>query len=266
MMNNPFKQSLAQKSPQIGLWLGLASAYSAELLAGTGFDWLLIDGEHAPNDVRSILAQLQAVAAYPVQPIVRPVLGQPAVIKQLLDIGAHTLLVPMVDTPEQAADIVAATRYPPQGIRGVGAALARASRWNQTPNYLHEACEAVCLLVQAETTLAMRNLDAIAHVDGVDGVFFGPSDLAASMGFLGQPNHPQVHAALLSGIERVGRAGKAAGILATDPTAAQQYLDAGALFVAVGVDTSLLVRSATQLAQAFRHESATEPSAKTSGY
>jgi 4-hydroxy-2-oxoheptanedioate aldolase len=201
--------------------------------------------------VRSILEQLRAVAPYPVQPIVRPVHGDVALVKQYLDIGAQTLLIPMVDTPEHAALMVRATRYAPEGIRGMGAALARASRWNQIDNYLNRANDEMCLLVQAETPLAMKNLQAIAATPGVDGVFFGPADLSASMGYRGQAGHPEVQKAILDGIATVRAAGKAAGILMADKKLAQSYIDAGALFVAVGVDTTLLVRAATDLAASF---------------
>jgi len=248
---NTFRDALHAGRTRIGLWVGLADANAAELLAGCGFDWLLLDGEHAPNDVRTMLAQLRAVSAYPVHPVVRPVSGDVALIKQYLDIGAQTLLVPMVDTPEQAAAMVRAMRYPPDGIRGLGAALARASRWNQVEDYVNQANAQMCLLVQAESTLALENLDGIAAVEGVDGVFFGPADLAASMGYRGQVNHPSVHAAILAGIRRVRAAGKAAGVLAADPGLAQEYLEAGARFVAVGVDTTLLARAAAGLARQF---------------
>lgn len=172
MKTNTFKAALKSgERAQIGLWLGLADPICAEICAGAGFDWVLIDGEHAPNDVRSILAQLQAVAPHPVHPIVRPVSGDVQLIKQLLDIGAQTLLVPMVETAEQAKLLVSAMRYPPAGIRGVGAALARASQWNRVTDYLHLANDQMCLLVQVETRLGLDNLDAIARVEGVDGVF-----------------------------------------------------------------------------------------------
>ncbi len=250
---NHFRNALRAGQPQIGLWVGLADANAAEALAGCGFDWLLLDGEHAPNDVRSVLDQLRAVAPYPVQPVVRPVQGDVALVKQYLDVGAQTLLIPMVDTPEHAALMVRAMRYAPDGMRGMGAALARASRWNQVEDYLNRANEEMCLLVQAETPLALQNLQAIAATDGVDGVFFGPADLSAAMGHRGQPGHPEVQRAILDGIATVRRAGKAAGILMADRALAQTYLDAGALFVAVGVDTTLLVRAATELASHFGH-------------
>ena len=249
---NAFKAALARKEAQIGLWVGLADAYAAELLATTGFDWLLIDGEHAPNDVRSALAQLQAIAPYPVSGIVRPVQGDTALIKQYLDAGALTLLVPMVHTAAQATQVVAATRYAPRGIRGLGSALARASRWNTVEGYVEHADEEICVLVQVESTEGLANLDAIAAVEGVDGVFFGPADLSASMGHLGRMRHPDVLKAIDEGIARVLRAGKAPGILATDPDQARYYLAAGALFVAVGLDTTLLSRSAIELAASFK--------------
>jgi len=250
-MNNLFKQALAEGRPQVGLWLSLAQAYTAEICASAGFQWLLIDGEHAPNDVRSTLAQLQAVAAYPVQPVVRAVQGDQALIKQLLDIGAQNLLVPMVDTPEQARALVAATRYPPQGVRGVGAAAARASRWGARRDYLGAANDEICLLVQAESVAALTHLGAICAVDGVDGVFIGPADLAASMGHRGAPGHPEVQAAIEGAIRTVVASGKAAGTLTADAALARRYLELGATFVAVGIDVSLLAQSARRLAADF---------------
>ena len=252
---NPFKQALVEKRAQIGLWLGLADAYSAEICAGAGFDWLLIDGEHSPNGLRSVLQQAQAIAAYPgVNAIARVPVGHgdggTALIKQYLDLGVQTLLVPMVDTPEQAQAIVRAMRYPPQGIRGMGG--ARASRWGRYPGYAREANSQVCLLVQAESREALANLDAIAGVDGVDGVFIGPADLSASLGHVGDSNHAEVQAAIEDAIARIQRAGKAAGILTPDETLAQKYLELGALFVAVGLDTNLLVRSTNALAARFK--------------
>ena len=250
--HNAFKAALAAGQPQIGLWLGLASPYSTELLAGAGFDWLLIDGEHAPNQLGDMLAQLQAVAPYPSHPVVRPVWNDPVRIKQILDIGAQTLLLPMVQTAEEAAQAVAATRYPPRGIRGVGSALARASRWNRIPDYLLAAEREICVLVQIETRQGLANLDAIAATDGVDGVFIGPADLSADMGFIGQAGHPEVQAAIEDAIGRIQAHGKAAGILMDDEQQARRYLALGARFVAVGVDTTLLARSAEALARRFR--------------
>jgi 4-hydroxy-2-oxoheptanedioate aldolase len=251
---NQFKRALREGRTQIGIWLGWASPYTAEAIAGTGFDWLVIDGEHVPNDVRSILAQLQAVAPYPAQPVVRPVIGDTALIKQLLDIGTQTLLIPMVETAAQAAHLVAATRYPPRGIRGVGSALARASRWTQVDGYLRVADDEMCVLVQVETATAVNNLAQIAATDGIDGVFFGPSDLSASLGLIGQGSHPDVMKIIDAGIATVRAAGKAAGVLAPDPVVARHYLDQGATFVAVGVDTVLLVNACKALASQYRSD------------
>ncbi|MEP9317747.1 4-hydroxy-2-oxoheptanedioate aldolase [Pseudomonas sp. LABIM340] len=258
---NTFKQRLLAGEPQIGFWLGLADPYCAELAANAGFDWLLMDGEHAPNDLRSLLGQLQAVAAYPAHPIIRPVVGDTVLIKQLLDIGAQTLLVPMVDSAEQALQLVRAMRYPPFGVRGVGSALARASRWNSIPGYLDEADDQMCLLVQVENLEGLANLDEIAAVQGVDGVFIGPADLSAAMGHRGNPSHPEVQAAIEDAIVRIQRAGKAAGILSADEKLARRYLELGAKFVAVGVDTTLLMRSLQELAGRYRKT----PSAQSPG-
>ena len=256
---NQFKQALRDGRAQYGLWVGLADAYVAELLATTGYDWLLIDGEHAPNDLRSVLAQLQAVAPYASHAIVRPPAGDAVLIKQYLDLGAQTLLIPMVESAEQAAHMVAATRYPPKGIRGVGSALARSSRWNQIDGYLHQADDDMCVLVQVESAHALSQVSAIAAVDGVDGVFFGPADLSASMGFMGQPAHPEVRQAIATGIAAVRAAGKAAGILSPDPVLARHYLELGALFVAVGVDTTLLVRAAKAQLAPFKTGAVSAP-------
>ncbi|MEO7853137.1 MAG: aldolase/citrate lyase family protein [Rubrivivax sp.] len=248
---NAFKAALARRKPQIGLWLSLADAYVAELVATTGFDWLLIDAEHAPNDLRTVLAQLQAVAPYPVSAVVRPVQGDAALIKQYLDAGVQSLLVPMVHNAAQAVAVVAATRYAPAGTRGLGGAMSRVTRWSKVEGYVAHAHDEICVLVQVESKEAMANIAAIAAVDGVDGVFFGPADLSASMGYLGQPAHPEVLAAIDAGIATVLAAGKAPGIIDTDPAVAQRYLTAGALFVAVGVEADLLIRGATDLARRF---------------
>lgn len=258
---NTFKQRLLAGDAQVGLWLGLADPYCAELAANAGFDWLVIDGEHAPNDLRSLLGQLQAVAPYPAQPIIRPPIGDPVLIKQLLDIGVQTLLVPMVDSAAQAAELVRAMRYPPFGIRGVGSALARASRWNSIPGYLDQADEQMCLLVQIENLDGLANLDAIATVEGVDGVFIGPADLSAAMGYRGNPGHPEVQAAIEDAIARIRRAGKAVGILSADEVLARRYLELGCSFVAVGVDTSLLMKALQGLASRFKGTPAPPPSA-----
>jgi 4-hydroxy-2-oxoheptanedioate aldolase len=252
---NTFKQALAQKRPQIGLWQGLASHYSTEICAGAGFDWLLIDGEHSPNDLRSILQQAQTIAGYPgTHAVARIPVGQghvgTMIIKQYLDLGIQSLLVPMVDTAEQAREIVRAMRYPPDGIRGM--AGGRASRWGRYPNYGKEANAQLCLLVQVETQQALDNLDAIAAVEGVDGVFIGPADLSASLGYVGNMGHEAVQAAIADAIGRINKAGKAAGILHNDEAPARKYLELGCTFVAVGQDTVLLARATSALAAKFK--------------
>jgi 4-hydroxy-2-oxoheptanedioate aldolase len=263
---NPFKQALREKRPQIGLWVGLADHYTTEICAGAGFDWLLIDGEHSPNDLRTILQQAQVIAAYPQShAIARVPVGHgnvgTALIKQYLDLGIQTLLVPMVDTPQQAADLVRATRYPPHGIRGMGG--ARASRWGRIPTYAKEANEQICLLVQAETREALANLDAIAATEGVDGVFIGPADLSAALGHVGNQTHPEVQAAIKDAIACIHKAGKAAGILWPDETLAREYLDLGTEFVAVGLDTNLLMKATSALAAKFKSGIAPIPASKT---
>lgn len=249
---NRFKERLLKAEPQIGLWLSIPSAFTAEICATAGYDWLLLDGEHTPNDIQTVLSQVQACAGYPtVHPIARPVIGDPVLIKQLLDIGIQTLLIPMVDSADQAAELVRATRYPPHGFRGVGYGTARVSRWDLRQNYTKVANDEVCLLVQAETQIAMQNLDEICAVEGVDGVFLGPSDLAAAYGHLGNPAHPDVQAVIESGISTILKHGKAPGILTPDETLAKHYLSLGAKFVAVGLDARVLARGVRELRQRF---------------
>lgn len=254
---NTFKRALAAGQTQIGLFLGLAHAYSAEIVAGSGFDWLLIDGEHGPNDLQGIIAQLQALAPYPVRAVVRTPDHDVARIKQLLDGGAQTLMVPMVESAADAAKLVRAMRYPPHGVRGVGTAMARAARWNGVADYFARADGEMCLIVQIESTNGLAALDEILVVDGVDAVFIGPSDLAASMGHLGQPGHPEVKAAVADAIARIAAAGLAAGVFSADPAAAESYRQLGARFVLVGVDTLLLRNAAVALAERFKPAAST---------
>ncbi|ANN66570.1 4-hydroxy-2-oxoheptanedioate aldolase [Bordetella bronchialis] len=251
ILSNSFKRALREGKPQIALWTALTHPYAAEICAGAGFDCLVIDGEHAPNELQSMLAQLQSVAAYPVAPVVRPPWNDFVRIKQILDIGAQNLLIPMIQSAEEAAAAVAAVRYPPAGIRGVGAALARSSRWNRIPDYLRRANDEMCVLLQIETPAGLAALDDILAIDGVDGVFIGPADLSANMGHLDNPGHPEVTAAIDGAIRRIVASGKAAGILHTNPERARHYLSLGATFVAVGIDATLLARAAESLAAQF---------------
>lgn len=234
--------------PQIGMWVCTGSPAVAEICAGSGLDWLLIDGEHSPIGLETTTALLRAVAPYPVTPLVRAPSDDAVLLKQLLDLGAQNLLVPMVDTAEQARDVVRAVRYPPRGIRGVGSALSRGARWNRVDGYMADADQYVSLFVQVESATGVENAAAIAAVDGVHGVFVGPSDLAASMGLLGQQTHPDVTAAVLRTFEAVHAVGKPVGVNAFDPSVAQAYLDAGAAFVLVGADVALLARGSETLA------------------
>lgn len=266
---NPFKQALRERRSQIGLWLGLAHPTSTEICAGAGFDWLLIDSEHALNGVAEVQAQAQVIAAYPgSHAIARVPVGDPVLIKQFLDTGVQTLLVPMVNSAEHAALCVQACRYPQDDGRGGvrGMAGARASRWGRYPNYAQEANEQVCLLVQAETREALASLDAIAATPGVDGVFIGPADLSASLGHVGEPDHPTVQAAIEGAIARIVRAGKAPGILTTNEAQARHYLALGAVFVAVGLDTQLLAVQTAALAARFKLGLDTPAPAPRSGY
>jgi 4-hydroxy-2-oxoheptanedioate aldolase len=250
--SNHFKASLVEARSTTGLFIGLVSPLAMEIAATAGFDWLLIDGEHAPNNPVTVLPQLQAAAAYDVPVIVRPVNHDPALIKQYLGVGAQSLLVPMVETAEQAAALVQAVRYPPRGIRGVGTALERGARWNAVAGYVGQADDQMCLIVQIESRAGLDNLDAILAVDGVDGVFIGPADLAASLGFLGQPMHPEVKAVIEATLKRIAAAGKAPGVFASDPATAKHYRDCGARFVAAGADTSILRTAAAALANTFK--------------
>lgn len=241
---NTFKKALTSSDTQLGIWAGQPTGYNAEILATTGYDWMLIDGEHAPNGVPSILQQLQAIAPYSTQPVVRAVNGDATLIKQLLDIGAQTLMVPMVETGEQAAALVRATRYAPAGIRGVGGGLVRATRWDSVPDYIRTAHQELCLIVQIESRLGAENAAAIAAIEGVDAIFIGPADLSTNMGFAGDASQPEVQTAIKSTIDTVLAHGKACGILAPNIEDAKRYAKWGCQFVAVGIDISLLRQAA----------------------
>ncbi|MEO1110348.1 MAG: HpcH/HpaI aldolase/citrate lyase family protein [Pseudomonadota bacterium] len=254
--HNPFKAAIAKGELQLGCWLGLADPYIAEISAGAGFDWLLIDGEHAPNDLRSITAQLQVIAGRGSHAMVRPPIGETWIIKQLLDAGAQSLLIPMVESGAQAKALVDAVTYPPHGVRGVGSALARASDFAAIGDYLTTAREQICLLAQVENQKGMDALDDILAVDGLDGVFIGPSDLAADMGYIGKPGQAEVKAAVLDATKRIVASGKAAGILTLDQDLQAQCRALGATFIATEIDVTLFARnmrgSATDAAQRLK--------------
>ncbi|CAH1649220.1 MULTISPECIES: HpcH/HpaI aldolase/citrate lyase family protein [unclassified Chelatococcus] len=242
---NPFKAALAAGRRQTGLWLALGNALSAELVARVGYDWLVIDLEHAPNDLRSAVAQMQAIAPYPVEAVIRPPIGEAWMLKQLLDGGARTFLIPMVESVAQARDLVAAVRYPPHGVRGVGAALARASGFGDIGDYLKTANGEICLLMQIESARGVKAIEDIAAIDGVDGLFIGPADLAADLGYLGQPGHEAVREAVCDALRRIKAAGKPAGVLTSDPELLQLYTAARADFVAIGSDVGFLREAAS---------------------
>ncbi|GGH97003.1 HpcH/HpaI aldolase/citrate lyase family protein [Arthrobacter liuii] len=237
--------------PLAGMWVCSGSPLVAELCAGAGLDWILVDAEHSPNGLESILAQLQAIHGYPVHTVVRPPVNDTVVIKQYLDLGVQNLLIPMVNSVAEAEAAVAATRYPPQGVRGVGSALARAARWNRVPDYLARANDTISVTVQIESTAAVEAVEDILKVDGVDAVFVGPSDLAASMGLLGQQEHPEVRAAVEHCLAAARAAGKPAGVNAFNPHTARHYLDHGADFILVGADVAILARGSEALAAKF---------------
>ena len=248
---NTFKRAIKAGRQQIGLWSSLSSHLSVEVLAGSGFDWVLLDTEHAPNDLPMVLSQLQATSEGKAHPIVRPPWNDAVVIKRYLDAGVQSFLIPYVQNEEEARRAVAATRYPPRGIRGFASA-SRASRYGRIKDYYARCEEEICVLVQAETRQALGHLEAIAGVDGVDGVFVGPGDLSADMGYLGQPGHPDVVAVIDDAIARIKARGKAPGILTGDEKLARHFIEQGCLFTAVGSDVGLLTQSSERLAKTFK--------------
>jgi len=248
---NAFKRALRAGKPQIGLWSSLSSNYSVEVIAGAGFDWILLDCEHSPNDLESLLSQLQAAASYPATSIVRVPWNDMVTIKRVLDVGAQSLLVPYVSSAEEANAAVSYTRYPPKGVRGV-AGTTRATRFGRVKDYAKRAHEEICLLVQVETQAALDNIEAICALDGLDGVFIGPADLHASMGYPGEIANPKVKPLIDDAIRRIRKAGKAPGILTPNEADAKHWLECGALFVAVGADVGILARGAEALAAKFK--------------
>lgn len=248
---NDFKAALAEGRAQIGLWVTIPGSDNAEAMAGCGFDWLLIDTEHSTVGLDTVKSMLQAIAPYPVSAAVRPGWNDPVEIKRILDAGAQTILVPYVQNAEEAARAVAATRYPPSGMRGV-AGITRATRYGLVDGYTANADSEICLLVQVETAEALHHIEAIAAIEGVDGIFIGPADLAASMGYPGNPSAPQVRAAILDAIARIRTAGKPAGILSLDPAFLREAVAAGSVFTAVDVDQAILLRGARAIAQDWK--------------
>ena len=252
VQKNTFKHAVQGNTPQLGLWNGIVDSSVIEILAGSGYDWVLVDGEHAPFDLQTILIQLQASSRYDVPVFVRIPKSDPIFIKQILELGVQNILVPMVDSAEEAELMYKSTQYPPKGIRGIGTAMARASHWAKIDDYLHTAGPEICMVVQVENVEGIQNLDAILAVEGIEGVFIGPSDLAASMGYLGQPNHPVVKEVVLDALRRIRAAGKVAGSMALDKATADDYIAAGSNMVAIGIDTLLLAKGCKDLLHSFR--------------
>lgn len=248
---NRFKLALREGRQQIGLWSAIPGPIAAEALATAGFDWIVIDTEHSLTDIPDVIGMLQAMAPYPVAPVVRPAANDVVLIKRLLDLGAQTLLIPFVQSADEARAAVTAMRYAPRGIRGVGGAT-RANRFGAVQDYARRAEDELCLIVQVETGLALERIEAIAAVDGVDALFIGPSDLAASMGHPGQSGHPEVVAAVEDAIRRIVAAGKPAGILTFDPALARACIGWGTRFTAVGMDLVLMAQAARRLSADFR--------------
>jgi 4-hydroxy-2-oxoheptanedioate aldolase len=249
---NHFKRAIKSGQQQIGLWCSLASHISVEILSGSGFDWLLLDTEHSPNELPMVYSQLQAAAAGGrAHPIVRVPWNDMVVIKRYLDAGVQTFLIPTVQTEEEAKQAVAATRYPPRGVRGFASA-SRSSRFGRIKDYHTRAEDEICVLLQIETKLGPENLEAIARVEGVDGIFIGPGDLSAGLGYLGNQGHPEVHRVIEEAIGRIRTCGNIPGILTGDETLARRSIELGCLFTAVGSDTGLLTRGSEQLAARFK--------------
>jgi len=248
---NEFKLALRGRELRIGLWSTLCSNLGAEIIAQSGFDWILLDTEHSPNELPDLVSQLQAMGRGTASPVVRAAWNDAVLIKRILDIGAQSILLPYVQTADEARRAVQAVRFPPRGIRGVSAS-SRASQYGRVKDYLSRADEEICLMLQIETRAALDQLEAISEIEGVDGVFIGPADLSASLGHLGDPQHPETQAALQDAARRLTRWGKPAGILAVVEADARRYIEWGYTFVAVGVDTTLLASSADALAKSFK--------------
>ena len=249
---NKIKQSFKNGKTTIGIWNGIPHGYAVEICAGAGFEWVLIDGEHSPYEFTTILQSIQSASSFDTEIVVRPAIGDRVMIKRLLDIGVQTLLVPMVESAEQAQYLVDSMRYPPHGNRGVGSGLARAAQWNRVDNYLTQADDEMCLIVQIETVKGLKHIEEICQVEGVDGVFLGPADLAASMGYLGQSMHPDVISEVVRGISIARDSGKVPGVIAFDKEVAKTYKEAGARFIGVGIDLLMLAKATSTIVSEYQ--------------
>jgi len=251
-IENRFKKNISSGKKQYGIWNGIPHSYAAEICAGAGFDFVVIDAEHAPYDMGQIVIQLQAISRYPVcSPVVRIPNDNAVLMKTLMDAGVQNFIVPMIESAEQASNMVKAIHYPPKGVRGVGTALSRAAQWNRVNDYFKLADEQMCLICQVESVRGVEALDAILEVDGVDIVFLGPADLAGSMGYLGQPGHPDVVDAVNDCLKKIQTSSKAGGILSSDKSLIEKYEKLGVQMIGVGLDTILLEKASSALAKAF---------------
>ncbi|WP_294610701.1 2-dehydro-3-deoxyglucarate aldolase [uncultured Gilliamella sp.] len=248
--HNQFKQDMLARKKLIGCWAALGNPISTEILGLAGFDWLLLDGEHATNDVLTFIPQLMALKDSVSAPVVRPAWNDQVLIKRLLDIGFYNFLIPYIETVEQAKLAVSYTRYPPEGVRGVSVSH-RSNAFGTITDYFTKINQNICVMVQIETQQAVDNVEAITSVDGVDGIFVGPSDLSASLGHFGDPKHPEVQKVIKRVFDVAKNKGKACGILAPIEADARQYIEMGATFVAVGSDLGLFRSSTQSLADKF---------------
>jgi len=245
---NKIKRQFKDGKSTFGIWNAIADTYAAEICGGAGFDWVVVDAEHAPYDLNSILLSIQALESHDTGIMVRPPSHDAAYIKKLLDLGVQSFLIPLVETKEQAEQLVKAIHYPPRGIRGVGAAESRAAQWSRVKDYYDVVQDELCLMVQVETVTGMNNLESICQVEGVDSVFIGPADLAATMNLLGQPDHEDVRKKVKEGLSLIKASGKIAGTLALDDEVIKEYLQAGAKFIGVAIDSEMLARASEKVA------------------
>jgi len=253
-IENKFKSAIKAGKKQYGIWNGIPHSYAAEILAGSGFDWVLIDAEHGPFDMNQIIIQLQAMSRYPVSPILRMRNADPVYMKPLMDAGVQSFIIPMVESGETAQQMAEALRYAPEGTRGVGTALARAAQWNRVNNYFKDANDQMCLITQVESVKGVEALDDIIAVEGVDVIFMGPADLAGTMGHLGNPGHPEVKAVVNDCLKRIVDGGKTAGVLTSSKELIADYTAKGAKMIGVGLDTIILAKATKALAEHYKPE------------
>ncbi|MEL7121393.1 MAG: HpcH/HpaI aldolase/citrate lyase family protein [Bacteroidota bacterium] len=249
---NQLKKQLLSGQKSYGIWHGIPNSYIAELCAGAGFDWVCIDGEHGPFDFNQVIQNLQAIQLHSSSAVVRVPTADPVIIKQVLELGAQNIVIPMIESAEQAELMVKAMLYPPEGIRGIGAGFARAAQWGRVDDYLHMANEQMCCICQVETVKGVEALDEMLKVEGLDVIFIGPADLAASMGYLGQAAHPEVVQLIIDCIKKIVKARKSAGFLTSHKPSIQAFIDAGAKMIGVGADATLFADATQQVLEKYK--------------